>query len=77
MRAGTTDPGESGAAAQQMYRDYTVVGEPIVDGPTRMAFGGFDPDKTYRYLLLWISSMPRADDGRYQIGIQEIVVNGS
>jgi hypothetical protein len=77
MRTGTTDPGETAADAQRIYREYTTVGEPVVDGPTRMAFGGFDPDKTYRYLLLWISSMPRADDGRYQIGIQEIVVNGS
>ncbi len=77
MRTGTTDPGESAAAAQQMYQAYTRVGEPVADGPTRMAFGGFDPDKTYRYLLLWISSMPRGDSGGYQIGIQEIVVNGS
>jgi hypothetical protein len=77
MRTGTADPGESAAANQKIYREYTVVGEPVQDGPTRMAFGGFDADKTYRYLLLWISSMPQVDDGRYQIGIQEIVVNGS
>lgn len=60
-----------------IYKTFTRVGQPVTNATTNVVFGEFDPDKTYRYLLLWISSMPRADDGRYQIGIQEIVVNGS
>jgi hypothetical protein len=77
LRTGTVDPGQTAVGDQKIYKEYTVIGEPIVDGPTTMVFGGFDPDMTYRYLLLWITSMPRVDDGRYQIGVQEIVVNGS
>jgi Protein kinase domain len=77
LRTGTIDPGKTAADDQRIYREYARVGAPINDGGTRMPFAGFDPDKTYRYLLLWITSMPRVDDGRYQIGIQEIVVNGS
>jgi eukaryotic-like serine/threonine-protein kinase len=77
VRTGTSDPGQTAADDQKIYRQYTRVGTPISDGGTTMAFAEFDPNKTYRYLLVWITSMPRVDDGRYQIGIQEIVVNGS
>lgn len=78
LRAGTSDPGESAAAAKKILDEYTQVGDAIVDGSTTMMFGGsFEPDKTYRYLLLWITSLPRSNDGQYRIGIQEIVVNGS
>ncbi|MBX6355465.1 MAG: protein kinase family protein [Micromonosporaceae bacterium] len=77
LRTGTTDPGSTRAGDQQILSRYTTVGEPITDGGTTMAFGGFDPDKTYRYLLLWITSMPKDETGEYQIGVQEIEVNGS
>jgi eukaryotic-like serine/threonine-protein kinase len=77
VRAGTTDPGSSRAGDQQVLNTYRLVGQPVIDGGTTMAFGSFDPDKTYRYLLVWITSMPKDETGEYQIGIQEIVVNGS
>jgi tRNA A-37 threonylcarbamoyl transferase component Bud32 len=77
MRAGTIDPGKTAADDQEIYREYAPVGTPITDGGTTMAFAGFDQDKTYRYLLFWVTSMPPVDGGKYQIGIQEIVVNGS
>jgi len=77
LRTGTTAPASSRAGDQQIVANYTIVGEPIADGGSTMAFGGFDPDKTYRYLLLWITSMPKDNTGEYQIGVQEIEVNGS
>jgi hypothetical protein len=77
LRTGTTDPGSSRSGDQRVLNTYTLVGDPISDGGTTMAFGGFDPDKTYRYLLVWITAMPKDNTGEYQIGIQEIVVNGS
>jgi hypothetical protein len=76
IRAGTINPGQSPTDDKRIYQEFTPVGQPIADGGTTMAFGGFDPNKTYRYLLFWISSMPRVSGG-YQIGIQEIVVRGS
>jgi len=77
IRAGTSvGPGQSAATDKKIYQEFTPVGKPIKDGGTTMAFGEFDPDKTYRYLLFWISSMPPANGG-YKIGIQEIVVRGS
>jgi eukaryotic-like serine/threonine-protein kinase len=77
MRTGATDPGNSRAGDQQIVNSYTVVGEPFADAGTSLVFGGFDPDKTYRYLLLWITSMPKDNTGEYQIGVQEIEVHGS
>jgi Protein kinase domain len=76
LRAGTVDPGKTAADDRKIYREYTTVGAPITDGGTTMPFAGFDANKTYRYLLVWITSLPRVQGG-YQIGVQEIVVHGS
>jgi eukaryotic-like serine/threonine-protein kinase len=77
LRTGAAAPPSSRAGDQQILDSYTPVGQPITDGGTTMAFGGFDPDQTYRYLLLWITSMPKDNTGEYQIGVHEIEVNGS
>jgi eukaryotic-like serine/threonine-protein kinase len=77
IRTGTINPGQSAADDAEIYRTYTQVGTPVANATTNVVFGEFDPDKTYRYLLVWFSSLPRADSGGYQIGVQEIVVNGS
>jgi hypothetical protein len=82
--AGTTDPGagKSGASAldaadKTLLQSFQQIGDPIDDhNGTRMAFAGFDPDRKYQYVVLWITSMPQIDGGKYQIGVQEITVKG-
>lgn len=78
MRTGDSDPGATKAGDRKVLETYTIVGESVkkATGATT-AFGGFNPDQTYQYLLLWITDLPRDETGEYQIGVQEIVVNGS
>ncbi len=77
LRTGVNDPGDSSEGDKAIDKDYTQVGEPVVDGATTMMFGSLDQQKTYRYLLVWFTSLPRGNDGKYRIGVEEIVVNGS
>lgn len=67
---------EPGATA---YKTFTPIGAAYEDfGGTNMVFSASDDEtQKYRYLLLWISSIPRdQNDGqqRFQIGVQEITV---
>jgi hypothetical protein len=74
MRYGDSDPGSSSAGDDQIHRTYKDLGQPEV-AEANWAFGGFDESTKYRYLMLWITEMP-PDDGQYQIGVQEIAIQG-
>ncbi|MEV1286765.1 protein kinase family protein [Micromonospora sp. NPDC049679] len=79
LLTGPTDPGSSKSGDDQLYKTFkpTRIGEPFENHTgTTMAFSGFSPDLTYRYLLVWITEMPEGDPGKYQIGVQEIRVEG-
>ncbi|MEU8295822.1 protein kinase family protein [Micromonospora sp. NPDC048909] len=79
LLAGTTNPPSSSSGDKDLVASYkkTPIGQPFEehDG-TRMTFDGFDADKKYRYLLLWITVLPSNDRG-YQVDVQEITVQGS
>ncbi|HET8643417.1 MAG TPA: protein kinase family protein [Pseudonocardiaceae bacterium] len=72
IRTGTTDPGSSTAGDAEVVQTFKRVGEPMTDLHTNHVF---QVEQEARYLLLWITSMPPASDGRFQIGVQEIVVH--
>jgi hypothetical protein len=74
MRYGQTDPGSSSAGDKQIHQTYENLGEPTVT-EANWVVGGFDEATKYRYLMVWITQMPE-DDGGYQIGVQEIAVQG-
>lgn len=78
MRSGTSDPGSSRSGDDEVVRTFTTrIGEPFeYHNGTTMTFSGFSPDLTYRYLLLWLTELPDNGTGRYQIGVQEITVEG-
>jgi hypothetical protein len=76
LRHGTVDPGDTAAGDNQINRTYPKISEFVDHDGTTMAFGGFDPDHTYRYLLLWITKLPADGDGRFFVGVQEIAVLG-
>lgn len=76
LLTGPDDPGSSTAGDKQVIATYsTRIGEPFTkhDGTT-MAFGGFQPDQKYQYLLVWITELPPSNTGKYKIGVQEITV---
>lgn len=72
LRSGSSDPGNTSAGDQQIVAGYQVVGDPKSDLGPRVVFPG--PQQPARYLLVWITRLPRADDGRYRIGVAEITV---
>ncbi|MEU5938927.1 protein kinase family protein [Micromonospora sp. NPDC047548] len=80
LLAGDADFPSSSAGDKQLTAAYTTrIGQPFEehDG-TKMTFNGFDADKTYRYLLFWISELPEKDGGGgWKLGVQEITVHGS
>ena len=79
VRTGGADSGDNTAADKQIVETYTPVGD---DGAGRRlegnktVFNGFDPAQKYQYLLVWVSELPKADDGRYQLMVSEIEVWG-
>lgn len=79
LRTGTSAPTESSKAAdQQVISSFTSrIGGPLERyNASTMSFAAFDPDQKYQYLLLWITELPKNDDGRYKVGVQEITVQG-
>jgi len=58
----------------QRLSDYRAVSERRVGAPSRLVFELDEPVET-RYVLVWITSLPRTGDG-YSIGVQEISVAG-
>jgi hypothetical protein len=87
LYGGDSDPGAGLDTGSTQARDsadatilktYQAIGDPIDKHTgTRMVFPGTDANKKYRYLVVWITSMPQSDNGKYQIGIQEVTVRGS
>lgn len=73
LLGGATEPGPTA------YKTFKQIGASYDDfGGTNMVFSAPDDEtQKFRYLLLWISSIPRdLNDGqqRFQIGVQEITV---
>jgi eukaryotic-like serine/threonine-protein kinase len=76
LRAGNTDPGEGRQGDLQIVRSFTKIGEPFdADSATKVTFSGFQEGQRFRYVLVWITKLPRAEEGSgYKIGVQEITV---
>jgi len=80
IRAGSSAFSDSSAGDQQVVNTYKRLGdsdaEDRSDGTNRV-FSVFDPNTKYQYVLVWITELPKADDGdRYQIGVNEVSVYG-
>ncbi|WP_229399082.1 protein kinase family protein [Micromonospora okii] len=79
LYSGTTDEEPTSKGDKRLLSSYekAPIGQPFEqhDGTT-MTFNGFDADAKYRYLLFWITELPSNDRG-YQVGVQEITVQGS
>ena len=80
IRTGSTDPGDNSAGDAKVASTYKKLGEPDADsktdGTTRI-FAVFDANTKYQYVLVWITELPRADDGdRFQVSVNEISMYG-
>ncbi len=80
IRTGTTDPGDSGAGDDKIVETYKKLGEPDADSKsdgTNRIFSVFDANTKYQYVLVFITELPKADDGdRFQVSVNEISVYG-
>ena len=78
VRTGTTDPGNSSAGDKQVVQTYKKLGDDDsrTDGTNRV-FSVFDANTKYQYVLVFVTELPRADDGdRYQVSVNEVSVYG-
>ncbi|WP_203812800.1 protein kinase family protein [Paractinoplanes tereljensis] len=80
IRSGTSDPGDSSTGDGKVATTFKKLGEADAeskgDGTNRI-FNVFDANTKYQYVLVWITELPRADDGdRYQVSVNEISVYG-
>jgi eukaryotic-like serine/threonine-protein kinase len=77
LRTGSSDPGNNGDGDAKIVKDYKAINEnsPEETTGTTSVLTGFDSDKTYQYILLWLTKLPKDDDGSYRISVQNISVD--
>ncbi|HKT05795.1 MAG TPA: protein kinase family protein [Rugosimonospora sp.] len=77
LYAGKTDPGADGATSQtdeETYKTYTAIGAAPTEAKSTSVLTVPDDLGKVQYLMLWITKLPPAADGRYQVGVSEIQV---
>jgi eukaryotic-like serine/threonine-protein kinase len=73
LKAGDSDPGNTSAGDTTLVSTFPTVGDVKTDTGTRVVFQG--PDQPKRYLLVWITSLPKDKDGSYRIAIGQLTVS--
>ena len=81
VRTGTSDPGDNSVGDDQIVKTYKKVADSDsekTDGPLKV-FDGFDQDVKYQYILVFLTDLPPADDGRggYKVSVTHIDVYGN
>ena len=79
IRSGTSDPGDNSNGDKKIVESYKRLGEAEgkTDG-TKEVFSVFEPDQKYQYLLVFLTDLPRAEDGdRFKVTVTNIEVYGS
>ena len=80
IRTGTNDPGDNSSGDDKIVKTYRKLGEPDADSKsdgTNRNFAVFDANTKYQYVLVFLTELPRADDGdRFQVSVNEISVYG-
>lgn len=76
LLTGQGDDANTKAGDEKIVREYTnQIGAALEkhDANT-LTLGGFPPDTTYQYLLVWFSGLPTTPDGKYRLEVNEVVV---
>jgi hypothetical protein len=79
LLTGNINPPSTQAGDKQLIDAYlkNPIGEPLDKyNGTSMMFSAFEPGRQYQYLLVWITDLPQSQPGRYQVGVQEVTVQG-
>jgi hypothetical protein len=77
LRTGPSDPGDNSAGDGKIVDSYTRLTDGDVertDGTTEIL--PVPTDAKHQYILLWLSELPRADDGKYRVSVNSIEVFG-
>ncbi len=79
IRTGTRDLGDSRANDVKLLKEYKKLGEgdTVKTDGTKQGFSVFDENQTYQYILVFLTELPRDDDGRYRVEVSKIQVNGT
>ncbi|GAB2580389.1 hypothetical protein Aab01nite_56890 [Paractinoplanes abujensis] len=77
VRAGTEDYGDSSDGDKKIMENYKRLGdsETVTTG-NRTLFSVFNPDQTYRYVLVFMTKLPSDGEGRFSVDVQEISISG-
>ncbi|WP_250000556.1 protein kinase family protein [Actinoplanes sp. M2I2] len=78
IRTGPSDYGNSSAGDKKIVDTYKKLGDGDTEKTegTREVFSGFDPNQQYQYVLVFLTELPKGDDGRYQVDVEKIEVTG-
>ena len=77
LRTGTSDPGDNSAGDDKIVKTYTRLTDGDIeksDGTTEIL--SVPTDQKHQYILVWLSELPRADDGKYRVSVNSIEVYG-
>jgi hypothetical protein len=80
VRVGTADYGDNSNGDKQIVAKYKQLGEAgssKTDG-TKEIFAVFDPDQKYQYILVFVTDLPKADDGsgKYKLTMNNLELWG-
>ncbi|GAB1643894.1 protein kinase family protein [Krasilnikovia sp. MM14-A1259] len=77
VRTGDSDPGDNRAGDDAIVKGYKKINDDeTTNGPEKI-LTGFDENTKYQYVLVFLTELPRGDDGRYRIGVNNIEVYGN
>jgi len=78
IRTGSQDYGDSSDGDRKIVDTYKKLGDgdTAKTAGTREVFSGFDPNQKYQYVLVFLTELPRADNGRYQVNVEKIELTG-
>jgi hypothetical protein len=78
LRTGPNDPGNNSNGDKKVLETYTRLSDSDIDKSdgTREILP-VPTEQQYQYILVWLSELPRADDGRYRVSVNNIEVYGS
>jgi eukaryotic-like serine/threonine-protein kinase len=77
LRAGAEDFGDNSAGDDKIAKTYAKLTDAEAErttGTTAILQGS--PEAKHRFLLVWLTELPQADDGRYRISVNNIEVYG-
>ncbi|MDI6099096.1 protein kinase family protein [Actinoplanes sp. NEAU-A12] len=79
VRTGPGDPGDSSNGDKQLLEQFTSLSDEKPEGGagTKWYFTGFDPNQKYQYVLVFLTALPKSDEGPgYKVSVNEIELYG-